>query len=57
MDKIRERLKPDELIGLVAQWAGFQNVWHPMSLTDFVNSFNWRLVPMNDIIVDPNEII
>ncbi len=57
MDKIRERLKPDELIGLVAQWAGLQNVWHPMSLTDFVNSFNWRLVPMNDIIVDPNEII
>lgn len=57
MDKIRERLKPDELIGLVAQWAGLQNVWHPMSLTDFVNSFNWRLVPMSDIIVDPNEII
>ncbi len=57
MDKIRERLKPDELIGLVAQWAGLQNVWHPMSLANFVNSFNWRLVPMNDIIVDPNEII
>lgn len=56
MDKIRERAKPREVIGLVAWLAGAQESWHPMELSDFVNAFSWERVPKEDITVDAAAI-
>lgn len=56
MDKIRERVKPNELIGLVGWLIGEQDGWHPMSLEDFVNGFDWGRVPREDIVVDGQEL-
>lgn len=56
MDKLRERMKPRELIGLMAWLAGLQSSWHPLSLPDFVNSFSWPRIPISDILVDDNII-
>ncbi len=52
MDKIREKLKPDELIGLMAWVVKIQNHWSPMSLDAFVTAFNWDLIPKDDITID-----
>lgn len=52
MDKIREKLKPDELIGLMAWVVNIQDRWAPMSIKAFVNAFNWDLVPKDDITID-----
>ncbi len=57
MDKIRERLRPKELVGLMAYWAGFQSSWRPMSVGDFVEAFDWERVPTEDIVVDPGEVV
>lgn len=52
MDKIREKLKPEELIGLMAWLVGLQTHWSPMSLDNFVASFCWDKIPQEDITVD-----
>ena len=52
MDKIRERVKPMELIGLMAWLTRIQDSWRPMSLDDFISKFCWGRVPQNDITVD-----
>ncbi len=52
MDKIREKLKPDELIGLMAWVVKIQDHWSPMSLDAFVTAFNWDLIPKDDITID-----
>ncbi len=52
MDKIRGKLKPDELIGLMAWVVKIQNHWSPMSLDAFVTAFNWDLIPKDDITID-----
>lgn len=57
MDKIRERLKPKELVGLMGWLAGFQPSWSPMSVEEFVAAFDWAKVPKEDIEVDPGEIV
>ncbi len=57
MDKIRERLRPNELIGLMGWLAGFQGSWGPMSLGEFVEAFDWGLVPREDILIDPSEVV
>ena len=57
MDKIRERLRPVELVGLMGWWAGFQTSWRPMSVGEFVEAFDWGKVPTEDIVVDPGEVV
>lgn len=52
MDRIREKLKPGELIGLMAWLVGLQPHWSPMTIDNFVASFNWDLIPREDITVD-----
>lgn len=52
MDKIREKLRPEELIGLMAWVVNFQDHWAPMSLDAFVDAFNWDLIPKDDITID-----
>lgn len=57
MDRIRERLRPRELVGLMGYLAGFQSSWGPMSAGEFVEAFDWGKVPMEDIVVDPVEVV
>lgn len=52
MDKIREKLRPEELIGLMAWVVNLQDHWAPMSLDAFVAAFNWDLIPKDDITID-----
>lgn len=57
MDKLRERLRPKELVGLMGWLAGFQPSWSPMSVGEFVDAFDWSKVPMGDIKIDPSEVV
>lgn len=57
MDRIRERLRPKELVGLMGYLAGFQPSWGPMSAEEFVEAFDWAKVPKEDVVVDPGEIV
>ncbi len=57
MDRIREKIKPDELIGLIAWITGLQEGWHPMRLEQFVSVFSWDRIPLEDIVVDAESLI
>ena len=57
MDKLRERLRPKELVGLMGWLAGFQPSWRPMSVEEFVEAFDWAKVPKDDIEIDPGEVV
>ncbi|MBQ3636479.1 MAG: tRNA glutamyl-Q(34) synthetase GluQRS [Bacteroidales bacterium] len=52
MEYIRRKVRPDELIGLVAHLLGFLPSWRPLPLADFVSSFSWSRMPKHDIVVD-----
>ncbi len=56
MDVVRQKTKPEELIGLLAVFARIQPSWHPMSLAEFVSRFSWHNLPQEDIIVDVNNL-
>lgn len=56
MDKIRQKVTPDELIGLMAWLVGLQERWHPMALDEFVGIFRWDDMPHDDIVVDASAL-
>lgn len=56
MGRIREKLRPEELIGLIAQLAGLQPTWRPMTLKSFVENFDWRKIPLADVTVDAAQL-
>ncbi len=56
MDKIRQKVTPAELVGLMAWLVGFQGRRRPMTLDEFVGSFRWEDVPRDDITVDASSL-
>ena len=52
MGALRQRYRPEELVGLLAFLAGQQNAPRPVSAGELAKVFDWAKVPREDIAVD-----
>ncbi len=51
MGALRQRLKPEELIGVLAQAAGLTETAEPISATELATVFNWENISGKEIVV------
>ena len=49
MEALRERYTPEELMGILAWWAGLLKKPEPVSAADLVDGFSWEKVHSEDI--------
>ena len=52
MGALRQRYKPEELLGLLAQLAGQRDTPAPVTARELAQTFDWSRVPRQDIPVD-----
>ena len=52
MGALRERYAPEELLGLLAWYAGLADKREKVTAKELVPLFNWAKVPKNDVTVD-----
>ncbi len=52
MGALRQRYKPEELLGLLAQLAGQRDTPAPVTARELAQTFDWSQVPRQDIPVD-----
>lgn len=56
MDVIRRKLRPEEVVGLMAWAVGMEGRWRPMSVGEFVERFRWEDIPKGDITIDASSL-
>lgn len=49
MDVLREKHRPEELLGIIARLLGLRSTPAPVSADELLNGFSWDKVPENDI--------
>ncbi|MGM9713922.1 MAG: tRNA glutamyl-Q(34) synthetase GluQRS [Prevotella sp.] len=55
MGELRARFKPEELVGLLAYYAGLMPRPEPVAARDVVSLFSWDALPLTDITV-PSDL-
>ena len=51
MGALRQRYTPEQLVGLLAFWAGQQDRPEPVTAAELAPAFDWGKVPREDITV------
>jgi len=49
MEILRERYKPEQLIGILAWWAGLLKKPEPVAAVELVDGFSWEKVKKEDV--------
>ena len=52
MGALRERYAPEELVGLLARYAGLADRGEKLTAKELIPRFSWAKVPKNDVTVD-----
>ena len=53
LSQLRQRWKPEQLIGFLAWSCGLLDQWGAISLRELASGFAWDQVRKEDIVVDP----
>ena len=54
---LRQKLKPEQLIGILANAAGLIEKKEPVSARELARNFTWEQVKKEDIVVDPRTFL
>ena len=56
LEALSRHLSPQEILGLLAHWAGLLPKPEPVQARDLVPLFHWDRVPRQDITVSPSHL-
>lgn len=57
MGVLRERWRPEMLVGYLAFRCGLIDRWEPVTPAELVGEFSWERVSRLDIVIDPKELL
>ena len=54
---LRQRWKPEQIVGFLAYACGLIDRWEPVSVRELALDFSWKRVRTDDIVIDPKVLL